>query len=110
MKQILIPVLMMMPILGFGQHTESEAQYLEHLSPNHALLSQNKIVQILETALIDDRKFGKSKFNEMMLKRPSLSNLEHYMPLKFETNDSDQTLPKLEDFYLLRLPGTKYTR
>lgn|SRR5699024_10202820 len=110
MKQILIPALMMMPILGFGQHTESEAQYLEDLSPNHALLSQNKTVQILETTLIDDRKFSKSELNEMMLKRPSLSNVEKYTPLKYETGNTDQILPIIEDFDFLRLPWKKYTR
>lgn len=110
MKQILIPALMMMPILAFGQHTESEAQYLEHLSPNHALLSQNKTVQILETTLIDDRKFGKSKFIDLMLNRPSLSNVDNYMPLKFEPKGSDQVLPELEDYDFFKLQWKKYTR
>src|SRR5690554_3304900 len=97
MKQVLIPILMMIPILGFSQVTSSEAPYLDHMTFHQELLNQNTVFQVLETTLVDDRKISRSKFDLLLEKRPALSEVVYYITsLKFEKKESDPVLPKLK--------------
>ena len=109
MKQVSIPVLMMIPILGFSQETSSEAPYLDHMSFHHDLQNQNTVFQVLETTLVDDRTISRSKFDLLLEKRPALSEVVYYITsLKFEKKESDPVLPEIEDLDYRSLIFKKY--
>ena len=109
MKQVMIPVLMLITILGFVQELSSAAPYTDHLNFNHNQLNQNTIVQVLETTLVDDREISRSKFDLLLEKRPALSEVVYYITsLKFEKKESDPVLPEIEDLDYRSLIFKKY--